>query len=50
MANAVDLEALSAEKRCYTERAALAEAVAKNNAENGNKFISWGAALPQDRE
>jgi hypothetical protein len=50
LANAVDLDALSAGKRYYTETATLEEAVAKNNAENESKFISWGVVVPQDRE
>ena len=50
MANAVDLEALTAGRRYYTETATLEEAVAKNNQENEGKFISWGVVLPQERE
>jgi hypothetical protein len=50
MANAVDLAALAAKKRYYTETATLQEAVAKNSAENDSEFISWGVVIPQDRE
>jgi uncharacterized protein with FMN-binding domain len=50
MANAVDLAALAANKRYYTETATLAEAIAKNSAENDGEFISWGVVIPQDRE
>jgi hypothetical protein len=50
MANAVDLYALSAGKRYYTETATLEEAIVKNNLENEGKFISWGVVIPQDRE
>ena len=49
MANAVDLAALGAGKRYYTETATLEEAVVKNSAENEGKFIRWGV-VPQDRE
>jgi hypothetical protein len=50
MANAVDLAALAAGKRYYTETATLEEAIAKNSAENEKEFISWGVAIPQERE
>jgi hypothetical protein len=50
MANPVDLAALAAKKRYYTETAALEEAIAKNSAENEGEFISWGVVIPQDRE
>jgi hypothetical protein len=50
MANAVDLAALSAGKKYYTETVTLAEAIAKNNAENDGEFIAWGVVIPQDRE
>ncbi|MDR2784472.1 MAG: FMN-binding protein [Treponema sp.] len=50
MANAVDLDNLGAGQKYYTETATLEEAIAKNTAENGEKFISWGVVLPQERE
>jgi hypothetical protein len=50
MANAVDLDALSAGKAYYTETATLQEAIDKNNAENDSKFISWGVVIAQERE
>jgi hypothetical protein len=50
MTNAIDLAALAAGEKYYTETAALAEAIEKNNAENGNEFIDWGVVIPQDRE
>jgi hypothetical protein len=50
MANAVDLAALRAGKKYYTERATLEEALALNTVENEAEFISWGAVVPQDRE
>ena len=50
MANAVDLAALYAGERYYTETATLDEAVEKNNVENEAEFISWGVVIPQDRE
>jgi hypothetical protein len=49
LANAVDLDALSAGKAYYTETATLQEAIDKNNAENSGKFISWGVVIPQTR-
>jgi hypothetical protein len=50
MANAVDLAALYAGERYYTERATLEEAIAFNDVENEAEFISWGVAIPQNRE
>jgi hypothetical protein len=49
LANAVDLDALSAGKAYYTETATLQEAIDKNSAENSGKFISWGVVIPQYR-
>jgi hypothetical protein len=50
MANAVDLAALYRGETYYTETAHLAEAVAKNSAENEAEFVSWGVVIPQERE
>jgi hypothetical protein len=50
MANAVDLAALAAGKRYYTETATLQEAIVKNSAGNDSEFIAWGVVWPQDRE
>jgi hypothetical protein len=50
MANAVDLAALYAGKRYYTEKGTLAEAIAANSVENEAEFISWGNVTPQMRE
>ena len=50
MANAVDLAALYAGERYYTEKASLDEALAENTVENEAEFISWGIVIPQDRE
>jgi len=50
MANAVDLAALYAGKRYYTEKGTLNEAIDANNVENEAEFISWGVVIPQDRE
>jgi hypothetical protein len=50
MANASDLAALAAGEKYYTETASLEEAVARNNAENSDEFVSWGVVIPQDRE
>jgi hypothetical protein len=50
LANAVELGDLAARKKYYTETATLQEAVAKNSVENEGEFISWGVAIPQDRE
>ncbi|MDR2343193.1 MAG: hypothetical protein LBD86_01515 [Spirochaetaceae bacterium] len=50
MANAVDLAALYAGKRYYTETATLEDAIKTNNSENEAEFISWGIVIPQDRE
>jgi hypothetical protein len=50
LANAVDLAALNAGKKYYTETAHLDEAIAFNNVENEAEFISWGVVIPQDRE
>jgi hypothetical protein len=50
MANAVDLAALYAGEKYYTETATLEEAIAFNSVENEAEFISWGVVIPQDRE
>jgi hypothetical protein len=50
MANAVELEHLSAGQKYYTETATLEQAIAKNNADNDGEFIAWGVVIPQDRE
>jgi hypothetical protein len=50
MANAVELANLAAGQKYYTETATLAEAIAKNNADNDGEFIAWGIVIPQDRE
>ena len=50
MANAVDLAALYAGRRYYTEKGTLAEAIAANSVENEAEFISWGVVNPQNRE
>ena len=50
MANAVDLAALYAGEPYYTEKRTLNEAIMAFNVENEAEFISWGAAIPQDRE
>jgi hypothetical protein len=50
MANAVMLENLAAGQKYYTETATLAEAIAKNSADNDGEFIAWGIVIPQDRE
>jgi hypothetical protein len=50
MANAVDLAALYAKRKYYTETATLREAIEKNTVENEAEFISWGVVIPQDRE
>ena len=50
MANAVDLAALYAGKKYYTEQASLQEAIALNTVENEAEFISWGIVIPQQRE
>lgn len=50
MANAVDLAALYAGEKYYTERASLREAVDLNTVENEAEFISWGVVIPQERE
>jgi hypothetical protein len=50
MANAVDLAALAAGKRYYTETATLEEAIEKNSAGNDSEFIAWGVVWPQERE
>jgi hypothetical protein len=50
MANAVDLAALYAGKKYYTERETLDEAIAFNSVENEAEFISWGVVIPQERE
>ncbi|MDR0628343.1 MAG: hypothetical protein LBG24_01615 [Treponema sp.] len=50
MANAVDLAALYAGEKYYTERTTLDEAVRFNTVENETELISWGVVIPQDRE
>jgi hypothetical protein len=50
MANAVDLAALYAGKKYYTETKTLDEAVELNSAENEAEFISWGVVIPQTKE
>jgi hypothetical protein len=50
MANAVDLAALYAGEKYYTEKATLEEAVAYNTVENEAELISWGVVVPQNRE
>jgi hypothetical protein len=50
MANAVDLAALYAGKKYYTETRTLQEAVDYNTVENEAECISWGVVIPQDRE
>ena len=50
MANAVDLAALYAGEKYYTETKTLDEAIALNTVENEAEFISWGVVIPQDRE
>jgi len=50
MANAVDLAALYAGERYYTEKGTLDEAIDANGVENEAEFISWGVVIPQDRD
>ncbi|MDR1030538.1 MAG: hypothetical protein LBL76_06655 [Treponema sp.] len=50
MANAVDLAALFAGKKYYTETRTLQESIELNNVEHEAEFISWGVVIPQDRE
>jgi hypothetical protein len=50
LANAVDLASLYAGEKYYTETATLSAAIAKNSAENGKEFISWGVVMVQERE
>jgi hypothetical protein len=50
LANAVDLAALYAGKKYYTEKKTLQEAIETNTVENEAEFISWGVVIPQDRE
>jgi hypothetical protein len=50
MANAVDLAALYAGKKYYTEKATFQEAISLNTVENEAEFISWGVVIPQGRE
>ena len=50
MANAVDLAALHAGKKYYTETKTLDEAIALNIVEYEAEFISWGVVIPQDSE
>jgi hypothetical protein len=50
MANAVDLAALYAGKKYYTETEHFDDAIALNTVENEAEFISWGVVIPQDRE
>jgi hypothetical protein len=50
MANAVNLAALYAGEKYYTETKTLNEAIELNTVENEAEFISWGVVIPQDRE
>jgi hypothetical protein len=50
MANAVQLAALANGEDYYTETEHLDEAVTLNNVESEAEFISWGVAIPQNRE
>jgi hypothetical protein len=50
MANAVDLAALYAGRKYYTETKTLDEAVRKNSVESEAEFIAWGVVIPQNRE
>jgi hypothetical protein len=50
MANAVDLAALYAGEKYYTETETLEEAVAFNTVENEAELIAWGVVIPQNRE
>lgn len=50
MANAVDLAALYAGEKYYTEQKHLNDAIALNSVENEAEFIAWGVVIPQDRE
>jgi hypothetical protein len=50
MANAVDLAALYAGKKYYTEQPTLRAAIELNTVENEAEFISWGVVIPQQRE
>jgi hypothetical protein len=49
-ANAVDVEALNAGGKYYTETATLQKAIDKNTAENDSAFIVWGVVIPFERE
>jgi len=50
MANAVDLAAMYAGKKYYTEQGTLNEAIKIFNVENEAEFIDWGVVIPQERE
>jgi hypothetical protein len=50
LANAVDLAALYAGEKYYTEKATLDEAIAFNTVENEAELIAWGVVIPQNRE
>ena len=50
MANAVSLAAMYAGEHYYTEKGTLNEAIKTFNVENEAEFISWGVAIPQNRE
>jgi hypothetical protein len=50
MANAVDLEALYAGRKYYTEKETLEDAIKSNTVENEAEYIAWGVVIPQDRE
>jgi hypothetical protein len=50
LANAVDLTAMYAGRKYYTEKATLQEAIDTNTVENEAEYIAWGVVIPQDRE
>ena len=50
MANPVDQAAKYAGENYYTEKGSLEEAVSSFSVENEAEFISWGVAIPQNRE
>jgi len=50
MANPVDLAAMYAKKRYYTERGTLPQAVDTFDVENEAEFISWGVVFAQERD
>jgi hypothetical protein len=49
-ANPVDLDAMYAGDKYYTETATLQEAINKNTAENDSAFIVWSVVTPSERE